>query len=224
MNLMPESVTNRPTKAHEFVFLLTQSDRYYYDAFAIREPVSEVSLKRAAYRWDSDRPGTKNASSGHTGIHTDRMGGRFVDPAGRNKRSVWTIAAYSYGEKGPDTHVAQWPPDLVEPMILAGSSERGACPTCGASWRRVTERKTQTEAIGWEPTCECPGNDAVKPCVVLDPFSGSGTTGAVALRLGRDYIGIDLCLDYLQMAEKRINGAVSEAGVDVRRARKVRRR
>lgn len=120
-NPMPESVKDRCTKSHEYIFLLTKSARYYYDAEAVKEPVSEVSLKRAEYGWDCDRPSTKNGSMGGEGIHTERMGTRFVDPAGRNKRSVWTVPTRPY--KG--AHYATFPPDLIKPMILAG------CPAGG---------------------------------------------------------------------------------------------
>lgn len=116
-NTMPEPVTDRCTKAHEYIFLLSKSDRYFYDHEAIREPVSEVSLKRAEYGWNCDRPSTKNASMGGSGIHTEKMGTRFVNPSGRNKRSVWTVTTKPF--KG--AHFAVYPTDLIRPCILAGS-------------------------------------------------------------------------------------------------------
>ena len=160
-NPMPESVTDRCTKAHEYIFLLTKSARYYYDNEAVKEPVSDVSLKRAEYGWDCDRPSTKNASMGGDGIHTEKMGTRFVNPAGRNKRSVWTVTTKPF--KG--AHFATFPPDLIEPCILAGSAA---------------------------------------DTLVLDPFSGAGTTGVVAVQHGRRYIGIELNPVYLEMSRKRI--------------------
>ena len=116
-NPMPESVTDRCTKAHEYIFLLSKSDRYFYDNEAIKEPVSDTSLKRAEYGWNCDRPSTKNASMGGTGIHTEKMGTRFVNPSGRNKRSVWTVCTKPY--KG--AHFAVYPTELIRPCILAGS-------------------------------------------------------------------------------------------------------
>ena len=160
-NPMPESVTDRCTKAHEYIFLLTKSAKYFYDSEAVKEPVSEVSLKRAEYGWDCDRPSTKNASMGGDGIHVGKMGTRFVNPTGRNKRSVWTVATKPF--KG--AHFATFPPDLIEPCILAGSAP---------------------------------------DTLVLDPFSGAGTTGVVAVQHGRRYIGIELNPDYLEMSRKRI--------------------
>jgi DNA modification methylase len=116
-NPMPESVTDRCTKAHEYIFLLSKSDRYFYDNEAIKEPVSDVSIKRAEYGWNCDRPSTKNASMGGTGIHTEKMGTRFVNPSGRNKRSVWTVNTKPY--KG--AHFAVYPTELIRPCVLAGS-------------------------------------------------------------------------------------------------------
>ena len=159
-NPMPESVTDRCTKSHEFIFLLTKSAKYYYDNNAIREPVSDVSLKRAEYGWDCDRPSTKNASMNGEGIHTKKMGNRFVNPDGRNKRSVWTITTKPY----KDAHFAVFPPTIPELCIKAGSKEGDT---------------------------------------VLDPFFGSGTTGWVAQRLGRQWIGIELNAEYIKIAEKR---------------------
>ena len=168
-NPMPESVTDRPTKSHEYIFLLTKSAKYYYDHKAILEPVSEVSLARAEYGWDSDRPSTKNASMGGSGIHVEKMGSRFVNPEGRNKRTVWTVTTKPYKE----AHFATYPPDLIEPCILAGSKEGD---------------------------------------IVLDPFSGSGTTGEVALQHGRNYIGLELNPEYAKLSEKRLTEAVGMFG------------
>ena len=88
-NPMPESVQDRCTKSHEYIFLLTKSPKYFYDIDAIREPLKEVSIKRSEYGWNCDRPSTKNASMGGEGIHTDKMGSRFAPDKGANKRSVW---------------------------------------------------------------------------------------------------------------------------------------
>jgi len=132
---MPESVKDRCTKAHEYIFLLSKSPRYYYDYEAVLEPVSDKSLKRAEYGWDCDRPSTKNASLGGDGIHTEKMGERFVNPAGRNRRSVWTIPTSHY--RG--AHYAIFPPKLIEPMILAGCPQI-VCAKCGAPYQRVLER------------------------------------------------------------------------------------
>jgi DNA modification methylase len=117
-NAMPESVTDRPSSSHEYVFLLTKSATYFYDAAAIREPHSESSLARVTRNWSGNRardyPGTPQ---------TMRMGEdqQMCHPNGRNKRSVWRVNTASY--KG--AHYATFPPKLVAPMILAGCPEGG---------------------------------------------------------------------------------------------------
>lgn len=133
-NCMPEPVKDRCTKNHEYIFLLTKQEKYFFDHVAIKEPVLEDSLKRAQNSWDSDHPSTGFHGQG---IHTEQMGKRFVDPSGRNKRTVWTVNPKPY--KG--AHFAVYPPDLIEPCILAGSSAHGCCADCGAPYVRVVEKK-----------------------------------------------------------------------------------
>ncbi len=245
-NPMPESVRDRPTKAHEYVFLLSKSERYFWDQEAVREPHCSASIERSKY----DRT-TDNTNKGKpTGKNRDDNGLIFgsglnalpymLHPAGRNLRSVWTITPKPFH----GAHFATFPPALVERCIRAGTSERGCCPQCGKAWDRVTEtqraayrevldpklaarvemglvsRKTGLAAPGWRkaqmassstlgfrPACSCPAAEPV-PCVVLDPFIGSGTTAAVAKSLGRDCVGIDLNPKYLAMARARIRAAV----------------
>lgn len=117
-NVMPESVRDRCTKSHEYVFLMTKSPKYYYDHISIKEPVSDVSLKRAQSGWKTNRPSAKTSPDG---IDVEKMGERFVNPAGRNKRDVWFIPTASF--KG--AHFAVMPERLVEPCVLAGSPEGG---------------------------------------------------------------------------------------------------
>lgn len=140
-NPMPESVTDRPTKAHEYVFLLSKSPRYYYDAEAIKEPVAEVSLKRAEYGWDCDRDSTKNASMGGEGIHV-------VNPSGRNKRTVWTVPTRPFSQ----AHFAVFPPDLIRPCILAGCPEGGVVldPFMGSGTTAQVARSLGRKAVGFE--------------------------------------------------------------------------
>lgn len=113
-NVMPESVKDRCTKAHEYLFMLTKSQRYYFDNEAIFEPVTEVSLERAKHAWKTDRPSAKTSDGG---IDIDEMGTRFVNPKGRNKRSVWSIPPARF--KG--AHFAVMPEALVEPCVLAST-------------------------------------------------------------------------------------------------------
>jgi DNA modification methylase len=132
-NALPESVTDRPSGSHEYVFLLTRSANYYYDADAIREPHSDVSLARV--RRGHHDPGHKYEDGpGDQTIANDLS--HACHPNGRNKRSVWRVNTANY--KG--SHYATFPPDLIAPMILAGTSERGCCPNCRAPWERITQK------------------------------------------------------------------------------------
>jgi len=147
-NPMPESVTDRCTKSHEYIFLLSKNAKYYYNNEAIKEPVKEVSLKRSEYGWNSDRPSTKNASMGGNGIHTEKMGTRFVNPNGRNKRSVWTVTTKPYKE----AHFATYPIALIEPCILAGTDKGDTIldPFFGAGTTGVAAYKHDRKFVGIE--------------------------------------------------------------------------
>ena len=229
-NCMPESVTDRPTKSHEYLFLLSKSQRYYYDSIAVQEEsITKDPRKPYTSQGAKDLDGRDVWHSGEK-----RENGDFTK---RNKRTVWTIPTKPY----KDAHFATFPEKLIEPCILAGTSERGYCPECGKPWVRQVERKASTskkcpktdaiyqaqggngekrtgtigmsgsgridgytKTIGWLPSCSC-GLDPV-PGVVLDPFFGAGTSGLVAKKWGRDFVGIELNPDYIKMAEERIFG------------------
>jgi hypothetical protein len=232
-NPMPESVTDRPTKAHEYIFLLTKSARYYYDAAAINE--TAIS--------DGPRGGNllNDTAKGPNGGNERWKGERALDWAqiGRNKRSVWHVATQPY----PDAHFATYPEALIEPCILAGSSEKGQCAACGKPWMRVVEytpaepgplcpkqaagygavsgvrgpgwrdrQQAMSRTTGWQPSCGCDAGDPI-PQTVLDPFCGSGTTGVVAIRHQRHFIGCELNPEYMKLAEKRL-GDVSPLFAD----------
>lgn len=220
-NPMPESVTDRPTKAHEYLFLLSKNSSYFYDAESIREP-AVYGENRATFLGGTDRLSRANIVKG--GYAPPDKGLDRPETTSRNKRSVWTITTEAY----PESHFATYPTKLVEPCILAGTSAKGCCAKCGAPWERNIERLANYEKRqdrgqpngkpamvdssgwkpatvidnGWQPTCTC-GADVV-PCAVLDPFNGSGTTGAVALKHHRNYIGIDLNPAYIELAHDRI--------------------
>jgi DNA modification methylase len=217
-NPMPESVTDRPTCAHEKLFLLAKSPRYFYDAEAIKEPSTYPDDNRKA-RASIDQKRMPSASV--AGIRP----GSAIYPS-RNKRNVWTITSAPY--RG--AHFATYPPALVEPCILAGTSERGVCRRCGAPHVRVVENNivgrkdfdrvdhgnfdarglrsscghADKNTVGWRASCSC--RAALVPAAVLDPFAGAGTTGLVAERLGRDAVLIELNEAYATMARDRIAG------------------
>ena len=134
-NPMPASVTDRCTTAHESLFLLTKQPRYFFDADAIRTPVTSTggnSIGAVAKKESGDFDGDANAKAGR-GIRRLASADERNHPLGANKRSVWKIATQSFKE----AHFATFPVKLVLPMIKAGTSEKGVCPACGAPWKRI---------------------------------------------------------------------------------------
>jgi DNA modification methylase len=225
-NPMPESVTDRPTKSTEMVYLFTKSERYAWDAEAVREDsLSPESYEPRTPRNPDKRLGDKLFQT-KVGDHANGK----VYPT-RNLRDAWTIATQSY----PGAHYATFPSELPRRCIKAGTSEKGACPKCGKGWVRVVSERNipyddtrvpgshkPTSAtklsgpkmqawldanpiatLGWRPACACDAGDPV-PCIVLDPFSGAATTGLVARELGRHYIGLELSGEYLQQSRDRL--------------------
>jgi len=229
---MPESVTDRCTKSHEYLFLLAKNQHYYCDMEAIKE---KAVNNNGGNIGSVEQVGTMRRDIGRK---------RPPNTTTRNKRDVWSINTHGYS----GAHFATFPPALVEPCIKAGTSEY-VCPTCGAPWERVVE-KTVSEAkqkrgytesctmrndgdrpgtyingssitTGWRPTCDCPGPDGdhpgsdcadyeewpTVPATVLDPFCGSGTTGLVAKDLHRRSVLLDISHEYLYThAKKRAEG------------------
>lgn len=153
-NPMPESVKDRCTRAHEYIFLLSKKGKYYFDSNAIKEKAKYAFDDRGA-RSDSRRGTGYNSMNGKTGLF-------------RNKRSVWTVSTQPF--KGE--HFAAFPQKLIEPCIFAG------CPEGG---------------------------------LILDPFFGAGTTGLVAKKNNRDFVGIELNKKYVQIAKERIE-AIDSGG------------
>jgi DNA modification methylase len=137
-NPMPESVTDRPTKAHEYVFLLTRSPRYFFDNDAIREPHNDKAGDVSRFGNVGKNGGQQGQEQPDAFTRVDfprRPGGREYHPAGRNIRSVWEIATEPFSE----AHFATFPTKLPERCIKAGTSERGCCPECGAPWVRLVD-------------------------------------------------------------------------------------
>jgi DNA modification methylase len=190
-NPMPESVTDRCTKSHEYIFLLSKSGKYFYDSYAIKTPMKGSSITRLSQDIEnqagSDRvPGKTNGTMKAVcanGITRDRLfdynskekqlrpktirGGYNKESdvplpeALANKRSVWTVTTKPYKE----AHFATFPEDLIVDCIKAGCPENG---------------------------------------IVLDPFMGAGTTALVAKKLNRNYVGFELNPDYITISEKRL--------------------
>jgi DNA modification methylase len=129
---MPESVSDRPTRSHEYIFLLTKSARYYYDADAIAEPAlynGITGMDESGYK-DAKLFAGKNGTDkqrGHSRRHAgfnerwDAMSKEQQCSGTRNKRDVWAVATHPY----PGAHFATFPPDLIEPCVLAGCPRGG---------------------------------------------------------------------------------------------------
>jgi DNA modification methylase len=138
-NPMPESVTDRCTKSHEYMFLLSKSARYYFDNEAIKEDLAEITLNRiASGKWES-APDCKLNDGVHsmTGDSFNKAVIRMAESGKRNKRSVWTVPTKPYKE----AHFATFPPTLILPCVLAGTIAKGCCSNCGAPTVRVVNRK-----------------------------------------------------------------------------------
>ncbi len=220
-NPMPESVGDRCSRSHEYMFHLSKSSRYYYDAVGIREPDKGLDHARSEAR-EIDR--RQPDAPPHRGLRT--LTGR--NGRGRNKRSVWTVSTVPYAA----AHFAAFPPKLIEPCILAGTAP-ATCSDCGSPRKRIVsserppgdwnptgktnphdvhrmvvngddfyEKIPAPKTLGWEPTCDHVATEV--PSVVLDPFAGSGTTGLVALRHGRSFVGVELNPEYVDLARTRI--------------------
>ncbi len=193
-NPMPESVTDRPTKSHEYLFLMSKSERYFYDAAAIKEPCTQDEFangfRGGAYTNNStfdNSEGGKRKTSGNirrkSGVERGCPEGTGSNVCGsipwegltRNKRDVWTVGSKPF----TGAHFATFPPDLIEPCIKAGSPAGG---------------------------------------MVLDPFGGAGTTGMVADRLGRSAVLIELNPAYASMGQERLQadgGMLSNVTLEV---------
>jgi DNA modification methylase len=286
---MPEAVKDRPTRSHEYVFMLTKSDKYFYDIESAKEESKFYGKDKRSgkgnIRYEGKRTQASAKENGQESFVTVN--------ATRNMRSVWAISPKGFSGKkfmidfevdgvgytkdpkcprhssgfkdDPCTcspaetdHFAVFPESLIEPLILAGSGKVGCCPHCLKPWQRVTEEKTKStykqtleaagttyqemkseaekngitpgnvgnthapgrrgeqyvgkilETLRWEPNCDCVAKLNLTetpepiPSVVLDPFSGSGTTGVVSVRNGRDYIGIDINAAYIELSRRRI--------------------
>jgi len=219
-SVMPESVTDRPTRAHEHVFMLSRGAKYFYDQEAERED-SVAGWKGSSFTDTRDQATKSN------------LGRRErIESAGRNLRDVWTISP----SPSPLKHYAMFPIKLVEPMVKLTSSDK-ACAQCGKAWEREVEvslcanqgvggkradcpgsvlspssvfrtgMSKQKVTLGFRPACSC-GCEETTPSLVLDPFCGAGTVGIVCQTLGRRFVGMDASSEYVALARERLDKAV----------------
>jgi len=200
-NSLPSSILDRFTVDFEYLFFFTKSQRYWFNPQ--REPHAEATKRRVRRfnenneHFDPTRhkhynPGGQNPYEVLT--HIAKSG---LNPAGRNKRCVWRIATQAF----PDAHFATYPEKLVKIPIMAGCPEL-VCSKCG-------------QACQESSPCHCAA--PLKPGIVLDPFFGSGTTGVVAQKLNRQFIGIELNPKYVEMAKKRLAQHLQHPRLSVQR-------
>jgi DNA modification methylase len=226
-NPMPESVKDRCTKAHEYLFLLTKSEKYYYDSEAIKEEATGFDGRKQTKHLGSKKYDLNTFP--HHQEHEKWIYDEDGNPI-RNKRSVWSVPVKPYNE----AHFAVFPTELIEPALLAGCPPK-ICSECGTPFTRnmvtkeVPNRESREGMVG-----VIPGRNAVsrmnskdmksllkidagitKNCLchtgttagrVLDPFGGSGTTALVADRHGRDATIIELNKKYVDIAQNRLEG------------------
>ena len=252
---MPSSQRDRCTRSHEVVLMFSKAERYYYDIEAIKEPAT-CDRMRGSGPMVNVGTGRNDAATGTVGDYRKRRtkgknstldpqaagywivenvanaraeGKDHDSPFGdmRTKRSVWSLGSEPFKE----SHFATFPSKLIEPMILAGTSAKGVCSSCGAPWVRETETTYKhhekwfgdkqgarhsrgtagtsydepvgTTTTGWLASCKCEAGEPV-PATILDCFGGAGTSGLVADRLGRDAILIELNATYADMARARV--------------------
>lgn len=206
-NPMPESVTDRPTDAYEHILMLTKSERYYWNAKAVREKGCGYG-RSERFRASSY---TNNRSFNNSDKDPNAKGGgkSLKDCTDRNLRNVWTFATQPY--KG--AHFATFPDKLPLNCIRAACPDQGCCRFCRTPWKWVT-------MVGWTPGCKCRGQHGItKACLVLDIFGGAGTTGLAATELKQDCVLLDISTDYVQMMMERLKGKSADAptaGVDRR--------
>lgn len=235
---MPESVQDRCTKAWEPIGMFAKSAKYFYDAVAIAEDAKygdrgSSFTNGKTFEHQGRRSVGRGEFNGKTNALTGREAFRAITQT-RNRRNVWTIAPEPFTKES--THFATFPSELPRLCIMAGSSEHGCCPACLSPYRRVTDKQKRTRqrpndytkrtgadgtgnscansvagvavtTLGWEPACQCNGGEPI-PCTVLDPFMGSGTTGAVAFALHRRFVGCELNPEYVALAKRRIGGVI----------------
>ena len=221
---LPESVKDRPSNAHEKIYLLSKQKTYFYDADAVRRPFREQAQGMNAYEIEVLSLGD-NGGEPDTSVPADADDG-CVDTTGTSLRNIWAMSTAAF----PDAHFATFPTVLAETCMKAGASAHGACAVCGSPFERVADRSEdgrwhqhhsrlgegntkrgghrEFEAweppvtVGWESPCQCEADRV--PCTVLDPFSGAGTVGLVASRQGRSSVLVEIDPKYAELSHDRL--------------------
>ncbi len=201
-NPMPNSVRDRLSCTHEYVYFLTRSKDYFFDLDAVRVPHRS---KRSKSRSHSQMPQAwvGPLAGDNRGLQALKAGGLTGHPLGKNPGDVWQLATSNF--RG--AHFATFPESLVRTPLLAACPER-VCASCGSPWTRERTKGLGALAVTdkLEQRCTCPST-SWKPGIVLDPFFGSGTVGVAAERLNRHWLGIELNPDFAALARERLDQA-----------------
>ena len=224
---MPESATDRPTSATEKMFLLTKQSKYFYDADAVRESATTPwhalgGANKGPYQAYSENETTgrnlrnwwRVVGEPFPDAHFATFGTKWIEPcikAGTSERgscaecgSPWERVVEK-GDLIQTGHTSKDPPKYK----IDGGGDRGAKVFSSVPPGMAYQNTT----LGWQPTCKCTfmcDDNVVEyqgdpiPCLVLDPFAGSGTVGVVCLKLGRSFVGLELKAEYTEMANKRV--------------------
>jgi len=237
-NPMPESVKDRFSNTWEYVYMFSLNKNYYFDLDAVREPHSVSSKKRLQQNNGNPNfdPKTEGRNlNGEENLNVDEL----CHQNGKNPGDTWELTTANM----PEAHFAVYPEELCEKPVKAGCPKK-VCAECGTPYeRKTTEKiienrqreegdwveekpagtinsglrheyqKKGWETLGFEPVCECETEETEKG-VILDPFAGEGTTGLVARKFNRNYLGIELNEDYADMARERIRKEIGEKAID----------
>lgn len=200
-NPMPESVTDRCTKSHEYIFLLSKSAKYYYDHEAIKTPVSDATIERMMQQIDaqkgSDRvPGKTNGSMKAVGPGRNVRKG--VDVRGGNQASEAGIVAMAINGNGVKGHSGYF--NQNGELIGGGMANKKSVWTVSTKPFKEAHFATFPQDL----IVDCIKAGCPEGGIVLDPFMGAGTTAVVARKLNRNYIGFELNADYIEIANKRL--------------------
>jgi len=231
-NCMPSSVKDRFTVDFEYVFFFVKSKKYFFEM--IYEPTAKSTIKRGEYGWH----GTEIKGKRNEPQATEKMGDRWCNPKGRNKRTVWSICPKPFKE----AHFAVYPEELCETPLKAGCPEF-VCNKCGKArekiidYERYETRPNKTSKYSDEvyinsnrplglatrtmnkqtekglTNCNC--NAGFNGGICLDPFFGAGTTGLVALKQNKQFIGIELNKSYISIAEKRLKPYLEQEKLEI---------
>jgi site-specific DNA-methyltransferase (adenine-specific) len=192
-NPMPSSIRDRLSLTWEVLYLLVRSPHYYFDLDAIREPHTSGRGKSAGEPLGKRPEWAGPLAGSQDGLRRARLTGLPGHPLGKNPGDVWRVATRGYA----GAHHATFPPEFIRRPILA-TCPALVCSHCGKAWGSATARGSRPAG----PSCTFAADP--RPGVVLDPFFGTGTVGLVARELGRDWLGIELKPEYVEMALARL--------------------